>query len=453
MIDRVFTIWRRVLSLSWPIVSEQAFSTLMRTTDIIVTGLFSPAAIVAVGLADRYANFLLRIGLGLGSGAIVLSSQETGREAVANRDEAVTQALLIGAIMGLPFVFAGFLLGHTAIEILGASPEVVELGGIYLAIIFIAAPFRHIGLTAAKAIQGTGDTKNPMYVNIGSNILNILSTVVLGLGIGVAPRLGVIGVGLATTLSRTVHALSLLVLIWSSRSPLSFVQPKDLTIARQILEIAIPRTATGISKTLADFPFNAILLLIGTEFNAGYQIGRRVYQQFSSPLSRAFRTTTSIIIGQEVGERDIESAVFHGKVIVVLATISAGVMGMVLWLGSDQLIRIFTQDQTTIRYGVIFIQVYAVSTVLYTISRVFSGGLEGGSDTRSPFIANLIGSFVVLVGVSYLFGIALGFGSTGIYAAVILHHLWLALYLGWLFLTQGWTSRALSMMDERRSID
>ena len=104
---RAFGVWRRVLDLSWPVMVQHVFRTLMRTTDVVVTGLFSPAAVAAVGLADLYARFPLRIGLGLGSGAIALSSQDTGSEALENRDEAVTQALLLGLLAGVPFAEIG----------------------------------------------------------------------------------------------------------------------------------------------------------------------------------------------------------------------------------------------------------------------------------------------------------------------------------------------------------
>ncbi|MFB6177611.1 MAG: MATE family efflux transporter, partial [Halobaculum sp.] len=64
--SRLLGVWKRVLSLSWPVMTEQVFRTAMRTTDIIVTAQFSPAAVVAIGLADLYARLPLRIGLGLG---------------------------------------------------------------------------------------------------------------------------------------------------------------------------------------------------------------------------------------------------------------------------------------------------------------------------------------------------------------------------------------------------
>ena len=39
----------------------------MRTVDILVTALFSPVAVAAIGLADLYARFPLRVGLGMGA--------------------------------------------------------------------------------------------------------------------------------------------------------------------------------------------------------------------------------------------------------------------------------------------------------------------------------------------------------------------------------------------------
>ena len=74
MAESLASVWRRVLSLSWPVMVEQTTRTLMRTVDILVTALFSPVAVAAIGLADLYARFPLWIGLGMGSGAMTSSA-------------------------------------------------------------------------------------------------------------------------------------------------------------------------------------------------------------------------------------------------------------------------------------------------------------------------------------------------------------------------------------------
>jgi Na+-driven multidrug efflux pump len=284
-LPRLRRVWARVFALAWPVMAEQTFRTAMRTTDIIVTALFSPAAVVAIGLADLYARFPLRIGLGLGGGAIALSSQDTGADATANRDEAVIQAILIGALAGIPFVFFGVFLGEAAIDVFGrlvgrqTPPEVVALGSAYLAIVFATAPARHVALVGARSLQGTGDTRTPMYVNVLANSVNIVGSAVFGLGLFGLPRLEIVGVGLATASANVLTAALLCAAIWGSHTEADFARPRDLTITRQLLRVSAPRVAEGFGSEAAEFPFNALLLGFGEAVNAGFQIGRRVYQQ------------------------------------------------------------------------------------------------------------------------------------------------------------------------------
>ena len=180
----------------------------MRTTDVFVAGIFGPAALAALGLANLYSRVALYTGIGIGTGALALASQDTGSGADANRDQAVTQALLLGFLIGIPFAILAYLFSEQALMVFGVPDEVVTLGAAYLALVLGTAPFRHITLIGEKSLQGTGDTLTPMFIRGGSNIVNIIGTVVLGLGIGPAPRLEVVGIGIATAGSNVLAGLA-----------------------------------------------------------------------------------------------------------------------------------------------------------------------------------------------------------------------------------------------------
>ncbi|MEF8853346.1 MAG: MATE family efflux transporter [Haloarculaceae archaeon] len=449
--SRVRGVWRRVLDLSWPVMVQHVFRTLMRTTDVVVTGLFSPAAVAAVGLADLYARFPLRIGLGLGSGAIALSSQDTGSEAVDNRDEAVTQAILLGLVAGVPFAVFGVFFGRQAIALLGAPTNVARMGGAYLAVIFLSAPARHVALVAARALQGTGDTRTPMYVDVTSSLFNIGASVVLGLGLLGAPRLEIVGVGVATALGNTFTAGVLSLSIWSSHTEASFTRPEKPVVAVQLLRVSAPRIGEGLGATLAEFPFNALLLTFGTEVNAAYQIGRRMYQQVTSPLSRAYNTAASVVVGQSVGEGDVGTARFQAWATAALAVGTVGVLGAALFLGAGALVAVFTSDALTAGYAVDFSRAYALAAPLVAAQLVLAGALQGGSDTRTPFLARTTGLFVFLLGFSYLTSVVLGWGVVGVYAGIFVHYLWILGVIAAGFVYGGWAERAATMMDERGS--
>lgn len=447
--NRVVGVWRDVLALSWPVMVEHVFRTLMRTTDIVVTGLFSPAAVAALGLADIYARLPLRIGLGLGSGAIALSSQDTGGEAIANRDEAITQALLIGVLAGIPFVAFGALVGRTAIAVLGAPPDVARMGGTYLAIIFATAPARHVALVGARSLQGMGDTRTPMYVNIASNGLNVIGSASLGLGLFGLPRLAIVGVGMATAFGNGFTAVALLLAI-HLRTDSGLGRPRDPTITRQLLIVSIPRVTEGFADTAAQFPFNALLLLFGTEVNAAYQIGRRMYQQVTAPLARGLRVGSSVLVGQALGQGEADRARFNGWATAALGLLTVGTLGLAVVAGAEWFVRLFTRHPETVAYATAFARTYGVAAPATVLFIVIAGALEGGSETRGPFVARTTGVFGFMLGFSYLASVVFGYGVPGIYAGIVLLNVWAAAIVVLQFHRGGWASRAEAMMADRR---
>jgi putative MATE family efflux protein len=505
---RTKRVWKRVARLSWPISVEQTVRTGMRTTDVFVTAAFSPAAVAAIGLADLYARFPLRVGLGLGGGAIALSSQDTGAVAGANdddatddteaaddpgsdddteraddpgsgddatdgdpkdddagegaptdaasraalnRDEAVTQAVLISFLAGVPFVAFGLLFGEPAIALLGAPDEVARVGGAYLAIIFATAPARIVGLTAARALQGTGDTRTPMVVNVAGNLLNIAGSLVLGLGLLGVPSYRVVGVGVATAAGNVFIALVLCGLVASSVTDVGFVRPRSTVVGRQLVAVSAPRVVEGLSNTLANFPFNALLLWFGTDVNAAYQIGLRIYQQVTGPLSRGFNVAASVVVGQALGEGDAGAARENGWATALLGLVTVGSAGALIFAFAPTLVGLFTSDPGTVPNAVAFTRTFGVAAPFLVSFVVVSGALQGASDTRTPLVARIVSLLAFYLGFSYVASVELGWGVPGILAGVVLHYASAATIVALGFWRGDWATRASDMLRERGS--
>lgn len=445
----LLAVWRRVVALSWPVGVEHTTRTLMRTTDVLVTGFFSPGAIAAVGLADLYARFPLRIGLGLGGGAIALSSQDTGAGAERNRDEAVTAALLLGLGAGVPFVAVGLLVATELVALLGAPATVARMGGVYLAVVFATAPARHVALVAARSLQGTGDTRTPMAVNVLANLANVAGSVVLGLGLYGAPRLGILGVGLATAAANVLSAGLFLAALGSSWTDAGFARPRDPVIARQLVALSVPKIAEGLAATVAEFPFNALLLGFGTEVNAAFQVGRRAYQQVTAPLSRGYNVAANVVVGSALGEGDPGRARFEGWATTLLGVLTVGALGLVLVAGARPFVTLFTDDPATVALAAEFAAVYGLSAPALVGFLVLSGALQGASETRVPFVARVTATGGGLLGVTYLVGVVLGYGPPGAYLGIAASYVWMAGVVVAAFGRGDWAGRAAGMMAER----
>jgi len=447
--SRLRAVWRRVFALAWPVMAEQTLRTLMRTVDVVVTAAISPAAVVAVGIADLYARFPLRVGLGLGGGAISLSSQDTGRGATASRDEASAQAVLLAALGGVPFAAFGVLAGPAAVRLLGADPEVVALGGTYLGIILLTAPGRMVALVAARVLQGTGDTRTPMYVNAVANAGNILGSAGFGLGLFGLPELGVVGVAASSAAANAFTGVALAAAIASPYTDAGYARPRSLTITKQLLVVSGPKVAEGGISELAEFPFNAILLSFGTSVNAAFQIGRRAYQQVTGPLSRGYSVAANVAVGQSLGDGDGATARYEGWAVAALGVLTVGAVGLLLAAFARPLVALLTDDPETVHHGVWFARAYGLSAPALAAFVALSGALQGASETRVPLLARATGMFGVFVGFSYLAGVVLGFGPAGAYWSVALSNVWMAGVVAVGFHYGDWADRAASMMAER----
>ncbi|GGM57421.1 putative MATE family efflux protein [Halarchaeum rubridurum] len=454
MDSRLADTWRRVFGLAWPVMASQTLRTLMRTVDVLVTATFSPAAVVAVGLADLYGRVPLRIGMGFGSAAIALASQDTGADADANRAEAVSSAVLMGLLAGVPIALCGVFLGPPLIRLFGATGDTVTLGATYLGVVLATAPARHVSLVASRALQGTGDTRTPMYVTGLANVTNIGGSLVFGLGLFGVASYGVLGVGAATAVSNVLSAALLLVAIVVFADDLALVRPRDLVVARQLVTVAAPKIAEGFATTLAEFPFNALLLGFGTPVNAGFQIGRRVYQQVTGPLSRGYRTAVGVLVGQSLGDGDPAEARYRGWATTGLAALTVGGVGLALVALAPDVVRLLAAGSPdALPYATGFARVYGLTAVFVAVFTVLSGALGGASETRIPLFARVTGVFGGLVGLTYVLGVALGWGPLGAYVALGTQYVWMAAVAVVGFRHSDWATRAADMMAERGSVE
>ncbi len=452
-----YPIWQEALILAWPVILNHIFTTAMRTTDMILMGYFGPAAVTAVGLGDVWERIILRIGLGLGTGSISLISQESGtdsEQAQKNKDEVLSQALFASVIIGIPFILIGWLIPEKMIGVLGAEFEVIKLGAQYLLIIFSAAPFRIISIISARALQGTGDTRTPMVVEIVGNAINIGLSVVLALGLGPFPNFGVIGVGVGTFTAKMISSIIYVAIFMFPDSKFNLQMPSkdwDLVIIAQLFKVSMPKIMQGLYQSLITFPFNSLVLLFGTEAAAAYHISRRVHQQLIAPLHRSYYTVTTILVGQKLGAGKPDESKKTTKAMIWLTIFTIGAFAVFLFFTTPWFIRIFTDDSTTISFGIKFLKALSVGAPVLTIYAVFAGMLNGAGNTKTSFYGNVFSQTIFKLGLSYLLSVPFGLATLGIMIGIVVDFAVRALWVGRYYRTEKWIYEADAMINERRA--
>ncbi len=128
-------------------------------------------AAYAVGYTELF-SLITWTSMGLMGAAATIAGQNLG----ANRPERVTHGVHVAAGIGLglaTFVGALFLaIPDRLLALFGmADPSVVAIGTQLLAYLSVSGLFITVALTYTGALQGTGDTRSPLYISIVSQIV------------------------------------------------------------------------------------------------------------------------------------------------------------------------------------------------------------------------------------------------------------------------------------------
>jgi MATE family multidrug resistance protein len=437
--------WSELFQLGWPVSATLLVRVTMRTVDILVVGLAVGAVgVAALGIGDAAARIVLMTALGLGAGTIATVSQHLGAGRRHEADVATTQTALLALLFGIPFAVAGWFGARPFFDLLGAEPDVVELGVTYLRIVILTAPFRMLAVMLTRAMQGAGDTRTPMVIRTVGTAVNIGLTIALVPGVGPIPELGVTGAAIGTAVGNTLSALLLVGYLARGGTALGFAAAglRRFEVGRRILVIGWPQVLERNLFALGIIPLNGIVLTFGTAANAGLQVGQRIMLYALLP-SRGVSTAASTRVGNAVGAGTPDEGVDRAVSAVWLAVAVSAPIAALQLAFAEPLARLFVSEPDALAAAATWVRVYSGATLVRAAYGVLRGALQGAGDTKPPLVAGAIGILGFSVGFSWLVGVQLAVGITAVYAGVLLDALVRTAILGWVFRRGEWAERSV----------
>ncbi|PSP47892.1 MATE family efflux transporter [Halobacteriales archaeon QH_1_68_42] len=407
--------------------------TVLRTADFFMVSLALPAAAVA-GLEFAFQYYFIGFGLALAlsSGTISVVSRFKGAGNHARADLAIKQSLWLAVLISLPLVAAAQLYSAPLVDLLTDDPAAIEQGAIYLRIVTYALLFRFWSMIAARALQGSGDTRTPMYVNLVTVPINIALNAALIFGLGPFPELGIAGAAWGTTIAETLGAVIFFSLLVAGSYDVSLRlggTQWDTALARELVRVGAPLAGTRLVGTFGRFPFLFVLATLGTPVVAAFAIGRRVIMLAMMP-AWGYSTASSTLVGQALGAGDESEATAYGWDTTSIALVTQLLIAAVMAVFARPIATVFTAE--TVGMTVEFIRMFALAVGGFSVARTVRGALRGAGDTSWPLYGKILGLAVRLaitalalpVGFAVSLGFVsiqpgLGMGVLAIYVAVV----------------------------------
>jgi len=399
--------------LTVPICFETLFYMMAGMVDTLMLSSVSNQAVGAVGTANTYIGMFIIMFSVISTGVMAVMTQNIG----AGRPGIAYQAGKLGAIfnLSLSIILGAFLaLGSgTILEMVGIADSLYEHAKTYLQIVGGCCFLNALIPIFAGYLRSFGYMHHSLIASIIGNVLNfILNAVFLFVF-----DMGVVGVALATVISRIVNLMIVFV------ASCVLIKAKEDThrlpttvIFKHILQIGFPSAMESVIYNLA---MTFIIRFMNQMDPEGLNVTARSYvmqiTNFSYCIGSALAQANAIITGWRIGAKDFESCDKGTKKAALLGILFSFLCASAIALFGKPIISLFTDEPEMIQLVHQLLLIDICLEMGRASNLVFGFALKTSGDANFPVALGAVFMFLCAVGGTYLFGIELGLLAVGAY--------------------------------------
>lgn len=410
--------YKALFKLGIPIVVGQLGMIVLGFADTLMIGHHSTEELGAASFVNNMFNLAIIFATGFSYGLtpIVGSLFGSGRQKEVGCT--LRNALWANGLMG---VLLTLIMGALYLNLhrLGQPEELLPLIRPYYLVLLISLIFVLLFNAFKQFADGITDTKTPMWILVGGNLLNILGNWVLIYGCLGFPEMGLLGAGIATLTSRIVMLVAFVGIFLSAKRyrpyKEGFVQGRlNRADFLQINRLGWP---VGLQMGMETASFSLATIMVGwlgATALAAHQVmltvGQLGYMIYYG-MAAAVAVRVSNFHGQNdwKGVRHSANAGFH---IILLMGLCISIP---LFLLRHEIGGWFTDnDEVTLMVAGLILP-FIIYQFGDGMQCTYANALRGIADVKPAMYIAFIAYFIISLPAGYLFGFVFDWGLTGIW--------------------------------------
>lgn len=410
-------------SLAFPVVISQLGHMFTMVADSVMVGQLGTIPLAACALGNSILGVFLVSGIGLSQGITPLVAQENGKNNKFICGKYLEQGVLISIITGI-FLFGIVAIIAQKLAILDQPTEVEVAAKDYLLIIGASIIPLMVYQSFRQFAEGLEYTKQAMYVSIIGNIVNIIFNFLLIYGWLGFPKMGLVGAGIGTLISRVFMGFIMAYYVIKSKNFKPYLEnfklhQPDFIKIKQIFKLGFP-IALQYFFEVGAFSGAAIMVgWIGAKELAAHQIAINL-AAFTYMGASGIGVAATIKAGNAMGKKDFKelklSAISSYHLVILYMVITA-----IIFLTCNTLLPcIYIRDERVILIAAQLLIVAAFFQISDGIQVVGVGILRGLSDVKIPTIITWVAYWVIGLPLGYVLGFTFKMGAIGIWISLSL---------------------------------
>jgi putative MATE family efflux protein len=423
------SIRRAIFMLSVPMILEMLMESIFALVDILYVSQVSVNAVATIGLTESVITLVYAVAIGLSMAATAVVARRVGEKNLKGASQAAVQVIFLGIIVSAIVSVIGILYAKEILALMGAEPDLIAEGYGYTKVLMGGNVTIMLLFLINAVFRGAGNASVAMKALILSNGLNIILDPIFIFGFGPIEAHGVEGAAIATTIGRGIAVLFQLVILYKGYSKIK-IRLKDIVLKIEVMVNLIKVSLGGIGQFLIGTSSWVFLVRIMSEFGsevlAGYTIAIRVMMFTLMPawgMSNAAATLVGQNLGAQQPDRAEQSVWKTGKY-------NAWFMGLVsiIYLAfAPQIVSLFNTTPDVIKYGSMCLRIIAAGYIFYGYGMVVINSFNGAGDTKTPTYINFVCFWLFQLPIAYLMAITLNFGPSGVFTAITLAEIIIAI--------------------------
>ena len=313
----------------------------------------------------------------------------------------------------------------------------------YLLIIYAGCGATMLYNFASAVLRAMGNSVVPLIFLIVSSILNVILDVAFVSWI----PMGVSGAALATVLSQLIsgilciaYAVKILPVLRLGRKEWK----PDLYLAGQILRYGLPTGLQMSIISISDMTLQAVINTYSTALIVAYGVALKV-EGLGFQIADAIGTAMGTFAGQNAGAGDLGRVKKGVRSAYLLNLICYGVFCPAVFFLAEPIMRAFTDNPDSIRYGVEYMRIFSVFFLAGGILVVYHNILRASGDVA---VTVLMGVSEVVTRIGCAFVLPVFFGYRGLWLVSPITWACAALVGGIRYYSGGWEKKAALLADQ-----
>lgn len=330
-----------------------------------MVGKVSENALAAVGAANQVYFIFSVVLFGIFSGAAVHAVQYWGIRDLASLRKIVGIDYTMCLVLSVPTVAVVFAAAPFFIRLFSQEPEVIELGTQYMKIACFSYIFAALSFVISYNSRSIQDLKYPTIINACAIAMNIFLNYVFIYGNFGVPALGVRGAAIATTVSRILECVAMMLSVYLRKEHPLKAYPSQLFCYSRELLVNVMKTAVPviITEGMWAFSVSAIFAAYGKISASALAISQIAVTvtDFFQTIYFGLGNASSVIIGEVLGQGRRSTAFEYSRKVLKVTWILNIIMTVVIILARTPIAAIYDFSPETTEMLMKALLVYAVA--------------------------------------------------------------------------------------------